>query len=102
MSPFKFKFTALPWCDSEGFPSEIADMQVSSVWLQMHNQLHRQYDAAREATCPSKHWNDGTDICADCGTDLNPGEPQPVKLSEMTDQELNEVHSHWLRNGRSE
>jgi hypothetical protein len=20
--------------------------------------------------CPSKHWNDGTDICADCGTNL--------------------------------
>ncbi len=20
--------------------------------------------------CPSKHWNDGDDICADCGTDL--------------------------------
>lgn len=29
-------------------------------------------------------------------------EPVPVKLSEMTDEELNEVHSHWLRNGRSE
>jgi len=22
-------------------------------------------------TCPSNHWNDGTDICADCGADLN-------------------------------
>lgn len=21
-------------------------------------------------TCPSKHWNDGDDLCADCGTDL--------------------------------
>lgn len=21
-------------------------------------------------TCPSKHWNDGTDYCADCGADL--------------------------------
>ena len=22
-------------------------------------------------TCPSKHWNDGSDICADCGLDLH-------------------------------
>lgn len=21
--------------------------------------------------CPSNHWNDGTDICADCGADLH-------------------------------
>jgi hypothetical protein len=22
-------------------------------------------------TCPSKHWNDGNDVCADCGASLN-------------------------------
>jgi len=22
-------------------------------------------------TCPSKHWNRGDDVCADCGADLN-------------------------------
>lgn len=22
--------------------------------------------------CPSNHWNDGDDTCADCGKDLNP------------------------------
>lgn len=24
-------------------------------------------------TCPSKHWNRGDDVCADCGADLNSG-----------------------------
>lgn len=23
-----------------------------------------------DAPCPSNHWNDGTDTCADCGADL--------------------------------
>lgn len=28
--------------------------------------------------CPSNHWNDGYDICADCGADLNlPIKPTP-------------------------
>lgn len=33
-------------------------------------------------TCPSKHWNRGDDICADCGADLNgPIEPEkPAKV----------------------
>lgn len=30
-------------------------------------------------TCPSKHWNDGTDRCADCGEDLNTAsDPAPA------------------------
>jgi hypothetical protein len=31
--------------------------------------------------CPSNHWNDGDDICTDCGTDLNPVDDvaQPFK-----------------------
>jgi hypothetical protein len=37
--------------------------------------------AHTEETCPSKHWNDGTDVCADCGADLNaPYEPQLTYL----------------------
>lgn len=28
--------------------------------------------------CPSNHWNDGNDICADCGADLSlPSKPAP-------------------------
>jgi hypothetical protein len=26
--------------------------------------------AHTEESCPSKHWNDGDDVCADCGADL--------------------------------
>jgi len=25
---------------------------------------------SRERNCPSKHWNDGTDVCEDCGASL--------------------------------
>lgn len=28
----------------------------------------------RERKCASNHWNNGQDICADCGADLNVGE----------------------------
>ena len=46
-----------------------------------HAKLYQQY---KEDNCPSKHWNDGTDVCADCGAELNPpqrqGVPGAVKL----------------------
>lgn len=29
--------------------------------------------------CPSNHWNDGSDVCSDCGEDLN--HPQPTLFS---------------------
>ena len=31
--------------------------------------------------CPSNHWNDGNDICADCGEDLNAPIPTPLAQS---------------------
>lgn len=30
------------------------------------------------AACPSNHWNDGNDVCADCGEDLNPPAEEPA------------------------
>lgn len=36
-------------------------------------------------TCPSKHWNRGDDICADCGADLNSGAvTQPDRATTRT------------------
>lgn len=36
--------------------------------------------------CPSNHWNDGDDVCADCGADLNaPGRHTPDLLAALVD-----------------
>lgn len=78
---------------AKGDEADLADLLTALIVLTVNNtakygSFNSQLDRARSnyATeypapriyrhspdrCPSNHWNDGTDHCADCGLDLNP------------------------------
>jgi hypothetical protein len=43
--------------------------ELPGVWIERVEIVDEPEPAA--AACPSNHWNDGSDKCADCGADLN-------------------------------
>lgn len=110
MPPFKFKFTAHPQHDAEGFtvmdakcrgctPDEMCPR--SGHCERYESPLRDIYGIAAEYI-NQQPINLAAHRAIRSIDALVASYGQPVKLSEMTDAELNEVHSDWLRRGRAE
>ncbi len=50
--------------------ARIVDAQVEAAVATVERGQEAKAQADREEACWSKHWNDGSDICVDCGADL--------------------------------